>query len=326
MRRLNILAVALLASAILAGCDLGSSSSSGSSTGGSSTCPTSGSASSTGSGSLKVGMKGFAEEQLLASMTKLMLEKRGFTVDATFTAKDPTLGQALESGQIDMYWQYTGTELQGPLGVDKPPTDLQQAFDQAKSKDEARGICWNAQANFNDTNGLAIKSSDKSKYGSNLTDLAKYLKDNPKTVVCIESEFRTRADGVPGLKATYGIDDALPGYKDIGGNTAEKQIASGQCEVGEVFTTDSGIAANNLYVLQDDKKLFPPDNVGLLIKSSVQKAHPEIGAIMAPVAQKLTTDEMTGLNKKVEIDRASQDPLQASMAVAKDFLTQNGFL
>lgn len=321
MKKRRLLAVAMLGSAILAGCGSSSSSSSSSpSSNGTSNCPSGGSASSTGSGSLKIGMKGFAEEQLLASMTKQLLEKRGYTVDATFTAKDPILGQALDSGQIDMYWQYTGTELQGPLAVDKPPTDLQAAFDQAGSKDDARGICWNAQAGFNDTNGLAIKASDKSKYGATLSDFATYLKSNPNTVVCIESEFRTRADGVPGLNATYGVDTNLPGFKDIGGNTAEKQIANGQCAAGEVFTTDSGIAANNLYVLQDDKKLFPPDNVGLLLKSSVQKAHPEIGAIMAPVAQKLTTDVMTGLNKQVEIDGLKVED------VAKSFLTQNGFL
>jgi osmoprotectant transport system substrate-binding protein len=318
MKRRKLIAVAMFGSAVLAGCGSSSATSSGPSA--SSTCPVSGSASSTGSGSLKIGMKGFAEEQLLASMTKQVLEKHGFTVDATFTAKDPTLGQALESGQIDMYWQYTGTELQGPLAVDKPPTDLDAAFDLAKQKDDARGICWNAKGAFNDTNGLAIKTSDKSKYGSTLTEFAAYLKNNPTTVVCIASEFRTRADGVPGLNATYGIDTNLPGYKDIGGNTAEAQIATGQCQAGEVFTTDSAIASNNLYVLTDDKKLFPPDNVGLLLKASVQKAHPEVGAIMTPVAQKLTTDIMTGLNKQVEIDKKKVDD------VAKDFLTTNGFL
>jgi glycine betaine/choline ABC-type transport system substrate-binding protein len=147
--------------------------------GATSACPVSGSAASTGSGSLKLGSKGFAEEQLLASMTKQLLEKHGFTVDYSFTAKDPALGQALESGAIDMYWQYTGTELQGPLAVDKPPTDLQAAFDLAKSKDDARGICWNAQAAFNDTNGIAIKTSDKGKYGSTLSEFAQYLKNNP---------------------------------------------------------------------------------------------------------------------------------------------------
>src|SRR6202022_1996302 len=133
MPRICGLTLVLLWSAILAGC--GGTSSSASSTGGSSACPTSGSSSSKGSGTIKVGQKGFAEEQLLAQMTKLVLEKHGFTIDATFTAKDPILGQALESGTIDMYWQYTGTELQGPLGVTGAlPGDLDQAYQQAKTK------------------------------------------------------------------------------------------------------------------------------------------------------------------------------------------------
>jgi osmoprotectant transport system substrate-binding protein len=252
-------------------------------------------------------------------MTKLVLEKHGFTIDATFKAADPTLGQALEQGTIDMYWQYTGTELQGPLKVDKPPTDLDAAFKLAKQKDEARGICWTAQANFNDTNGIAIRAADKGKYGTTLTEFGTYLKNHPDTKVCIMSEFRTRADGIPGLQATYNQSYGAPGLKDISG-TAEKFLKSGDCEAGEVFTTDSGIAANNLYVLTDDKKLFPPDNVGLLVKSSVLKAHPEIGAIMSPVAQKLTTSVMTGLNKRVEIDS------EKAVDVARDFLTKNGFL
>lgn len=319
MKRRNALAMALLWSAILAGCGGSTTATNTGSSSGSATCPTGGTADSKGSGSIKIGSKAFAEEELLANMTQLVLEKHGFTVDYTFKAKDPTLGQALESGQIDMYWQYTGTELQGPLAVDKPPTDLDQAFATAKQKDETRSICWTAQAPFDDTNGIAIKASDKGKYGATLSDFAKYLKSNPNTVVCIASEFRTRADGVPGLTSTYGTFD-VPGLKDIGGNTAEKQIASGDCAAGEVFTTDSGIAANNLYVLQDDKKFFPPDNVGLLVKSSVLKAHPEIAAIMAPVAKALDTDTMTGLNKKVEIDGLK------AVDVAKDFLTQKKFL
>jgi osmoprotectant transport system substrate-binding protein len=320
IRRITELTVALLWSAILVGCGSSSTGTSTGSTGGSSACPTSGSSSSTGTGSLKVGQKGFAEEQLLAQMTKLVLEKHGFTVDATFTAKDPILGQALESGTIDMYWQYTGTELQGPLAVTGTlPGDLDKAYQLAKTKDEARGICWNDEGKFNDTNGLAIKSADKSKYGATLSAFGTYLSSHPNTVLCVASEFLTRPDGLPGLEATYGHYN-IPGVKASSQSTYEAAIASGQCEAGEVFTTDSGIGAKDLYVLEDDKKFFPPDNVGLLLKSSVQKAHPEIDAIMAPVIAKLDNATMINLNKQVEIDNLKVPD------VAKSFLTQNGFL
>jgi osmoprotectant transport system substrate-binding protein len=310
------LSLAVIWTALLAGCG---GSGSGSTATGSSSCPTGGSATSQGSGTIKVGSKAFAEEELLAQMTKLVLTKHGFTVDYSFKAKDPALGQALEAGAIDVYWQYTGTELQGPLAVEKPPTDLDAAFALAKQKDEARNICWTAKANFNDTNGIAIRAADKGKYGTTLTEFGNYLKANPNTKFCIMSEFRTRADGIPGLVQTYNPSYNAPGLKDIAG-TAEKFLKTGECEAGEVFTTDSGIAANNLYVLVDDKKFFPPDNVGMLVRSAMQKAHPEIGAIMQPVADKLTTEVMTGLNKRVEIDSEKVED------VAKSFLTSNGFL
>jgi len=315
--RKTALTLALLWSAFLAGCGSTSTATTGT---GNATCPTSGSATSTGSGSVSIGSKGFAEEQLLASMTQLVLQKHGFNVTYSYQAKDPTLGQALESGTIDMYWQYTGTELQGPLAVTNPPGDLHEAYNLAKTKDEARGICWNDEGVFNDTNGLAAKSENKAKYGTTLTQLAAYLKANPNTKLCVNSEFLTRPDGTPGLNKTYGNYFSGPGVVGSGQSTFESALASGQCEIGEVFTTDSGIAANNLYTFEDDKKFFPPDNVGLLVRSSVQKAHPEIGAIMEPVVAKLDNATMTQLNKQVEIDN------KKVVDVAKAWLTQNGFL
>ncbi|HEX6493665.1 MAG TPA: glycine betaine ABC transporter substrate-binding protein [Candidatus Dormibacteraeota bacterium] len=138
-------------------------------------------------------------------------------------------------------------------------------------------------------------------------------------VVCIMSEFRTRADGVPGLARTYGAGYGSANYKDIG-STAEAGIASGQCAAGEVFTTDSAVAANNLYVLRDDKGLFPPDNVGLVVRSQMLRQHPGIGAILAPVAIRITTDEITRMNRAVEVDK------RAVADVAGQWLRSNALL
>jgi len=266
---------------------------------------------------VKLGSKAFAEEELLATITKLTLEKHGFKVDYTTKAADPAIDQAIRSGSIDMLWQYTGTELQQFLSVDQPPTDLTAAFNLARDKDAANGLCWVAPAPLDDTNGIAIKASDKAKFGSSLSEFSTYLKANPKTTICIMSEFRTRPDGLPGLEKSYGNFNGAQ-IKDIG-STAESAIASGDCQAGEVFTTDSAIAANNLYVLTDDKKLFPPDNVGLIVRAETLKKYPAIGALMAPVAAKLTTTEMINLNKQVEVDKKSAND------VAQAWLTANGF-
>jgi osmoprotectant transport system substrate-binding protein len=90
-----------------------------------------------------------------------------------------------------------------------------------------------------------------------------------------------------------------------------------------VFTTDSAIGANNLVALKDDKQLFPPDNLGLMVRQSVLQQHPEIAALMAPVAAKLTTDTMITLNGL--IDNAGDSP-QAIQSTATTWLTDNGFL
>jgi osmoprotectant transport system substrate-binding protein len=134
------------------------------------------------------------------------------------------------------------------------------------------------------------------------------------------SEFLTRADGLPGLVSTYGWPTAASfSYKQIG-TTAEKAIASGQCDAGEVFTTDSAIQANNEVTLTDDKNLFPPDNAGLVVRSSVLQKYPSIGAWMAPVAAKLTTPVMLQLNAMVEVQN------QTVPSVAHTWLLQNGFI
>ena len=87
-----------------------------------------------------------------------------------------------------------------------------------------------------------------------------------------------------------------------------------------MFTTDSAIQAKNLYVLQDDKNLFPPDNAGLVVAASVLQAHPAIANLMAPVAAKLDIATIASLNGMVEIQN------KKVADVAKTWLTQNGFL
>jgi osmoprotectant transport system substrate-binding protein len=321
VKRISIAIMLTVWAAALAACGGGNSQPSPSSGGASATCPPASGSSGNGA-SVSIGSKGFAEEQLLATMTKLVLEKHGFSVTYNLQAKDTAIGNAVLNKQIDMLWQYTGTELTDPgyLGLTSGvPTDLDQAFALVKQKDEPRGLCWVAPAPMDDTNGLAIKASDRATYGDTLTAFGTYLASHPNTKICILSEFRTRPDGLPGLKSTYGASYGNASYTDIGG-TAEKNIANGDCAAGEVFTTDSGIAALNLYVLQDDKKLFPPDNVGLIVRSDILQKYPAIAALMTPVAAKITSTVITGLNKQVEIDNAKVED------VARTWLTQNGFI
>lgn len=322
MKRIVMALVLLMAPAAAAACGGGNTAGS-SSSGSTAACPAP--SGSNGNGAhVSIGSKlDVPEDQLVAAMTKVELEKHGFTVDDTFKATDKSIGTALQNGTIDMLWQYTGTELGLYLGLTSFPKDLHQAFLFVQQKDAPRGLCWTSETPLDDTNGLAIKRSDTGIYGTTLSDLGNYLQAHPQTKVCVLSAFLTRPDGVPGLVTTYNASYSASNVAYLtSAKTAESSIANGSCPIGEVFTTDSAIGANNLVTLQDDKKFFPPDNLGLVIRESVLQQHPAIAAIMAPIAAKLTTDTMITLNGMID---AAGDSPQAIQSTAATWLTQNGF-
>lgn len=142
---------------------------------GDSTCPTGGGALDGGGAHLRIGSKPFAEEELLAAITRIVLDRHGYTVDDSIHAADPAIDRGLRDGTVDMLWQYTGTELEEFLGVPRPPTSLDAAFSLARQKDEANGLCWTAPAPMDDTNGLAIRAADRTRYGSTLSAFGAYL-------------------------------------------------------------------------------------------------------------------------------------------------------
>ena len=326
MKRIHLAIMLTVWAVALAGCGSSSSSSSssaasGSAAGGTANCPAAqgGASTSISGASLKIGSKSFAEEQIAAEIAKQALTKAGATVEYTTQEADTQIGTDLQGGKINLLWQYTGTELGTYLQQDTVPSDLHQAFMKAQQLDDAKSLCWVGETPMNDTNGIAIRQADASKYGSTLSDFTTYLSAHSDVKVCILSEFKSRPDGVPGLQAKYGSVWGSYNYIETGTKTAEPNLAKGDCDAGEVFTTDSGIAANNLVVLKDDKGLFPADNLGLIVRSDALKQYPQIATIIDPIAQKMTTDTFLSLNKMVEID--NKKPAD----VAQAWLQQNGF-
>ncbi len=309
--------------AILSACGSSTNNTTTTSSGGASSGPcavTNTSATDGGGASLKIGAKSFTEEKLLAEITKIELGKHNFTINDTTHAADPAIGQALASNQIQMLWQYTGTEL-GAQYLNAPtiPTNLDQAFNQAQQLDAAKNLCWTSETKFDDTNGIGVRSADTSKFGTTLSSFTTYLQSHTDVKICIASEFRTRSDGLPGLASKYGsVWSSYPGLTDVSAG-GESVLANNQCDAAEVYTTDAALQADNLVALTDDKQLFPADNAGLVVRSDVLSAHPAIANLMAPIAAKLTTPVMEQLNKSVDVDGMSVT------AVATAWLSQNGF-
>ena len=98
------------------------------------------------------------------------------------------------------------------------------------------------------------------------------------------------------------------------------QLDKGNCDFGEIFTTDGRLAALGLTVLDDDKGYFPLYNGVPVTRADFDKQHPEMLKVLAPLAKELTTDTMTDLNKKISSDGEPADK------IAEDFLKEKGFL
>jgi osmoprotectant transport system substrate-binding protein len=271
-----------------------------------------------------VSSKDFTESILLGKITELVLSAHGATiVDKTNIKGSVNTREALTSGQIDMYWEYTGTAWVTYQKNTKPLPDPQQQYDAVKQADAKNGIAWLPMAPMNDTYAFAVKPDTAAKLNvKTLSDVAKLAQSDPsQATFCIESEFSTRDDGFPGMTKAYGITVPTKNVKMLDTGVIYKTTAQGgTCNFGEVFATDGRISALKLQVLDDDKHFFPNYNAALTLKQTLLDKYPKIADYLAPVAAKLDNATMTALNAKV--DAEGDDPGD----VAKEWLQQQGFL
>jgi osmoprotectant transport system substrate-binding protein len=265
-----------------------------------------------------VGSKEFTESYVLGHISALLLEDAGAeTVDQTGISGTATVRAALESEEIDLYWDYTGTGWVDILGntTEDLPDDLYSAVAEA---DEENGIAWLEPANFENTYRIATPETFAAEEGlSTMTDAADYVAENPdQNRLCAASEFINRDDGLPGLEEAYDVDfDAV----ELDLNLIYPQVGD-SCEFGEVFSTDARIDANDLVVLDDDQDFFVPYEGALTLRQETLDEHPVIEELHEPVSEALTDEVVMELNGRV--DTGGEDPRN----VAEDWLTEQGFI
>ena len=269
-----------------------------------------------------VGSKEFTEQLILGQITKLVLEDAGATVkDQTGLVGSKVVRAALTSGDIDMYWEYTGTGWITHQGNTTPVAGSQEQFDAVKKADEANGIVWVDPAPFNNTYAIATTNEMATELNLvTMSDLATYAGANAdKATLCGAAEFLGRDDGLPGLETAYGMKFGTISELELG--LVYTSVDKGDpCTFGEVFATDGRIAGLGLTVLDDDKSFFPSYLPSLNVRKEVFDANPKLAELFAPVAAVLDTATMTALNAKVDVDGMQEAD------VAKEFLTEKGLI
>lgn len=273
---------------------------------------------------LTVGSKDFDEQLLLGQIAMVALQAAGAApADKTNIQGSSNTRLALTGGQIDLYWEYTGTAWVSYLKKTVPIDDSQKQYDAVLKSDVANGVTWWDRAPANNTYALAQTKATLDKYGvKTLSDYAALAKKNPAAAsMCLESEFQSRDDGFPGLEEAYGFK--LPKSSEHLLDTAvvyTELSKGGTCNFGEVFTTDGRVASLKLNVIEDDKKFFPIYNPALTLRSEVAKKYPGMEALFKPIAAKLTTEALLAMNKEVSVDG------KKPRAVAEKWMKAEGFI
>lgn len=269
----------------------------------------------------EIGAKDFSEQFILAHLTAQLLNAHGADVEAnTKLVGSANVRQALENDQFLGYWEYTGTSWITYNGNTAPVKGAEAQFEATKEADAANGIAWLDPAPLNNTYAFAIRADKADELGvQTLSDVAALPAEDQ--TFCIESEFSTRDDGWPGLKAAYGIDvpDSNVALLDTGVIYTATQKGD-DCNFGEVFQTDGRIPALDLVVMEDDLEFFPVYQAGFTLKQSTLDEYPDIADIVDQVSVLLTTEEMQKLNALVDVD--GEDPED----VATDWLTEQGLI
>ena len=268
-----------------------------------------------------VGGKAFTEQQIMTAMTAAVLKAKGFTPDRKAGMGTAAVRSALENGQIDVYWEYTGTG----LGVfykitDKFPS-AEAAYQKIKELDATKGIVWLNMSPVNNTYAFAMNRDDAQKRGIvTMSDFAKAIKGGAKLTFASNAEFYARPDGLPGWQAAYGFEFDRDNVKRMDTGLTYTALKERQVDSAVVFATDGRIPAFNFVVLKDDKNFAAPYNLTPVVRKEVLDKNPKIADALNAVSAKLNDETMAKLNASVDVDKKTPEE------VAEGFLKANGLI
>jgi osmoprotectant transport system substrate-binding protein len=272
-----------------------------------------------------VGSKEFTEQLVLGHITRIALESAGATAnDEIGLAGTAIVREALEAGEIDLYWEYTGTGWITLLGETEPVPGSEAQYEAVAERDlEENGIRWLPPAPFDNTYAIAVHESAAEELDlETISDIEELLEEEPdEATFCIASEFATRDDGLPGLEDHYGFSFPEANLVLLDEGAIYSEVADrANCNLGEVFATDGRIAFLDLVVLEDDEEFFPVYNPAVTVREETYEEHPELSDLFGEIASRLDTETMQDLNQRV--DEGGEFPEE----VAEDWLRDEGFI
>jgi osmoprotectant transport system substrate-binding protein len=254
-----------------------------------------------------IGAKNFTEQVILGELLAQEIEaKSGLKVERRFyLAGSYICNQALVSGRIDAYVEYTGTALTAILKQPvsrNPDAVLQTVRRLYASRDD---VTVGEPLGFENTFAMVIRRDDAKRL--NLSTLSQAAQYTPNWHLGVGYEFEQRPDGLPGLSAAYNLHFAgAPRTMDLG--LLYRALTAHQVDMIAANSTDGPIQALGLVALQDDRHYFPPYQAVPLVRNESLRRWPQIAQAVDMLAGKVTAYDMRSMNEAVDGDH--RDPAE----------------
>ncbi|WP_018248881.1 ABC transporter substrate-binding protein [Orenia marismortui] len=273
-----------------------------------------------GSKKIVIGGKADTEAYVLANLAKLLLEDNGFEIDTQLGVKSILARKALETKEVDLYYDYTGTAYTVYFKQSNKEimTDSEKVYDWVKRRDAKEGLIWLDKINYNNTYTIMMREDQAERLKiASISDLAAKTGEIALSFGT-DSEFYNRPDGLQALANTYGID--FDQVVKMSAGIIYKALKEDKIDSGMGYSTDGRIDAFNFINLEDNKGFFPVYNPAPIVREEVLNKHPEIEGILKVLTTKLTTRQIQKLNSQVDIEH--EDPSK----VAAEWLKEQGLI
>jgi osmoprotectant transport system permease protein len=266
---------------------------------------------------IHIATKPMTEQYIIGEMLDILIEQdTDLNVELTQGVGGGTsnIEPAMESGEFDMYPEYTGTAWNAVLKRDSVYSE--DKFDKLEAAYKKKGLTWTGMYGFENTYGLAVRKEIADKYDiKTYSDLRKAASS---LTFGAEYDFFERQDGYDALCKKYGFKFGKTMDLDIG--LKYQALEEKQIDVMVVFTTDGQLSKADAVVLKDDKDFFPSYLCGNVVRTEVLEEHPELQDVFDELTGKISNDDMAEMNYEVEVkDKEPRD-------VAKAFLKKRGLL
>lgn len=270
-----------------------------------------------------ISSKDYTESVLLGKITTKYLESKGYKVkDETGISGQGIIRQALTSGEVDSYWEFTSTAYMEFMKKELSNDDPEDVYKQVKEWDEKENnLIWLDHSLLNNTYCfVTTKEVSESTGIKSISDLAESYNKGEDLKFIANPEYFERADGMPKINEAYDFEIPVKDRVLLELGLFYNALINKEGDFTVGFTTDGMVKANDLIVLEDDKEVFPVYYATPVFRKEVLDVHPELAKDMNVLTEKIDTETMMDLNAQVDVEKKTVEE------VADKFLKDNNLI